>query len=300
MQVATMAPLIPLAQPHTVSVEDFEYTRQGPSSQMTGHAGEPLLARVYRPLDTTPLVAMVDVHGGAWVVGNRTQHQALDQALAAHGVLIASVDFRQPPGNPYPTSLVDVNLAIRWLKSQLGAFGVAEGARVGAFGGSSGGHVVILAGMRPHDPRYSAAPLPGYDATLDFVVADAPVTDPHARFLTAQADGRNDILERHPLYWANPGDDVEGNPNLILERGEHVALPPLFVSQGTADQSVPIEGTRAFVSRYAQAGGSVEFHEFEGLGHGFILQDPARPESIRQAELVIDFVCRASNNMAHS
>jgi acetyl esterase/lipase len=287
MQAATLPPLIPLPQPHAVSVDDLEYTR---------HAGEPMLARVYRPVDAAPFTAMVDVHGGAWVLGDRTQHQALDQALAAHGVLVASVDFRQPPGNPYPTSLVDVNLAIRWLKSQLSAFGVAEGAKVGAFGGSSGGHVAILAAMRPHDPRYASAPLAGHDATLDFVVADAPVTDPHARFLNAQASGRTDVMERHALYWANAGDDVDGNPNLILERGEQVSLPPLFVSQGTADQNVPIDGTRTFVQRYAESGGEVEFHEFEGLGHGFLLYEPARPEAIRQAELVIDFVRRHSSN----
>jgi acetyl esterase/lipase len=285
MQVATLAPLIPLPQPHAVSVEDIEYTR---------NAGEPLLARVYRPVDATPWVAIVDVHGGAWVVGNRTQHQAIDQALAAHGALVASVDFRQPPGNPYPTSLMDVNLAVRWLKSQLSMFGVADGAKVGAFGGSSGGHVVILSAMRPYDARYAALPLPGYDATLDFVVADAAVIDPHARFLKAQADGRADALERHALYWAQPNDAVEGNPNLILERGERVALPPLFLSQGTDDQNVPVDGTRTFVQRYAAAGGSVEYHEFEGLGHGFLLQEPSRPEAVRQAELTIDFVRRQS------
>ena len=286
MQVATLAPLIPLPQPHPVSVEDVEYTR---------HTGEPLLARVYRPVDAVPFAAMVDVHGGAWVMGNRTQHQAIDQALAAHGVLMASVDFRQPPGNPYPTSLADVNLAIRWLKSGLSAFGVAEGAKVGAFGGSSGGHVVILSAMRPHDRRYAAASLAGlagYAATLDFVVADAAVIDPHARLLKAQAEGRADMLERHALYWAQPGDDEEGNPSLMLERGEQVALPPLFLSQGTADQNVPVDWTRTFVQRYTAAGGSVEYHEFEGLGHGFLLQDPARPEAIRQAELAIDLVRR--------
>ncbi len=285
MQVASLAPLIPLPQPFTVSVEDVEYTR---------HAGEPLLARVYRPVDTAPFAAMVDVHGGAWVMGDRTQQQAIDQALAAHGVLIASVDFRQPPGNPYPTSLVDVNLAIRWLKSRLSAFGVPEGAKVGAFGGSSGGHVVILSAMRPNAPRYAAVPLAGYDATLDFVVADAAVIDPHARYLKAQAEGRADLLERHALYWARAGDDEEGSPSLMLARGESVALPPLFLSQGTADQNVPVDWTRTFVQRYAAAGGSVEYHEFEGLGHGFLLQDPARPEAIRQAQLTIDFVRRQS------
>jgi hypothetical protein len=30
--------------------------------------------------------------------------------------------------------------------------------------------------------------------------------------------------------------------------------------------------------------------EFEGVSHGFILQDPTRQESIRQAEAVIAFI----------
>jgi acetyl esterase/lipase len=281
-----MAPLIPLPQAFSVHMEDVEYQHV---------AGVSLLARVYRPVGTQPTVAIVDVHGGAWVVGDRTQHQALDQAMAASGALVASIDFRQPPGNPYPTSLQDVNLGIRWLKQHAVELGAAPGARTGLFGGSSGGHVVILCGMRPGDPRYGALPLAGatgaeVDARVDFVIADAPVTDPVARFQDAVQAGNTQLVERHHLYWPSDEAAREGNPNLILERGEDVVLPPLFISQGTADQSVPIAGTREFVARYRAAGGDVEFIEFPDLGHGFILQDPARPESVQQAEAVIAFI----------
>jgi acetyl esterase/lipase len=281
-----IAPLIPIPQAFEVTVEDVEYQRPG---------GVPLLARLYRPVGTEALAAVLDVHGGAWVVGDRTQHQALDQAIASSGVLVASVDFRQPPGNPYPTSIVDVNLATRWLKRHTVDFGVAAGAKTGAFGGSSGGHVVILSAMRPLDPRYSASPLPeggGIDASLDFVVVDAPVTDPYARYLMAVDEGRTDIVERHRLYWPDDEAAIEGNPNRILEREETVELPPLFVSQGTADQNVPLAGTREFVDRYAGAGGDVQLLTFDGLHHGFILDDPSRAESIRQAEEVLAFIHR--------
>ncbi|HUZ19775.1 MAG TPA: alpha/beta hydrolase [Acidimicrobiales bacterium] len=279
-----MAPLIPIPQVFEVTVEDVEYQRPG---------GVPLLARLYRPVGAEAVAAVLDVHGGAWVVGDRTQQQALDQAIASSGVLVAAVDFRQPPGNPYPTSIVDVNLATRWLKRHAVDFGVAAGAKTGAFGGSSGGHVVILSAMRPRDPRYSASPLPegeGVDASLDFVVVDAPVTDPYARYLTALEEGRADIVERHRLYWLSDEAAVEGNPNRILERGERVELPPLFVSQGTDDRNVPLPGTREFVERYARAGGEVQLMTFDGLQHGFILEDPSRAESVRQAESVLAFI----------
>lgn len=249
-----------------------------------------LLARLYRPVGVTASVAILDVHGGAWVVGDRLQHHLLDEAMAANGALVAAVDFRQPPGNPYPTSLIDVNFATRWLKLHAQSFGVLPGAKTGAFGGSSGGHVVILSAMRPRDPRYAALPVDGPDARLDFVIADAPVTDPHSRYLTALEDGRLDILERHRLYWDTDAASLDGSPNLILARGEAVELPPLLITQGVEDKSVPIAMTREFVARYRTAGGDATLREFEGVGHGFILQDPTRPESIRQAEAVVEFI----------
>lgn len=276
--------LIPLQQSFEVGVEDVEYQRP---------AGKPLLARIYRPVGVAPAAAVLDVHGGAWVVGDRTQHEALDQAMAASGVLVAAVDFRQPPGNPYPTSVMDVNLGIRWLKQHAGDLGMQANPRFGAFGGSSGGHVVILSAMRPRAPGYAALDLPdgaGIDASLDFVIADAPVTDPYARYLAAVEAGRSDIVERHHLYWTSDDAAIDGNPTLILDRNESVELPPLLITQGTDDQSVPVSMTRRFVDLYRRAGGEVQFRTFDGLGHGFILQDPARAESIQQAETVVAFI----------
>jgi acetyl esterase len=271
--------LIPIPRPFEVAVEDVEY-RPG------------LLARLYRPVGVKASVAILDVHGGAWVVGDRLQHHLLDEAMAANGALVAAVDFRQPPGNPYPTSLIDVNFATRWLKAHAESFGAVRGAKTGAFGGSSGGHVVILSAMRPRDARYAALPFGGPDASLDFVIADAPVTDPHSRYVTALKDGRSDIVDRHRLYWDTDAASLDGSPNLILARGETVALPPLLITQGTEDKSVPIAMTRDFVTRYRKAGGDATLLEFQGVGHGFILQDPTRAESIRQAEAVVEFIRR--------
>jgi acetyl esterase len=128
------------------------------------------------------------------------------------------------------------------------------------------------------------------DASLDFVIADAPVTDPYARYLAAGEAGRSDIVERHHLYWTSDDAAIDGNPTLILDRNESVELPPLLITQGTDDQSVPVSMTRRFVDLYRRAGGEVQFRTFDGLGHGFILQDPARAESIQQAETVVAFI----------
>ena len=44
-----------------------------------------------------------------------------------------------------------------------------------------------------------------------------------------------DIPSRHDLYWKNEAAMEEGNPMLILERGEKVVLPPALWIQGRPD-----------------------------------------------------------------
>src|SRR5512145_1765898 len=131
-----------------VDERDVEYLRL---------AGKAWLARVYRPKGTGPFPTIVDVHGGAWHNGDRTNNAGIDRALASRGILVAAVDFRQPPEAGYPASICDVNLAIRWLKAHAAEFNGA--AAVGAFGNSSGGHQVALNALRPRYASYSALEL---------------------------------------------------------------------------------------------------------------------------------------------
>jgi len=125
-------------QAFEVNVQDVEYQQQGAKSW---------LARIYQPKGDGPFPTMVDVHGGAWHNGDRTNNARMDEALAARGILVAALDFRQPPEAGYPASICDVNLGTRWLKARADEFN-GTGA-VGAIGVSSGGHQVVLSGLRP-------------------------------------------------------------------------------------------------------------------------------------------------------
>src|ERR1044072_1972928 len=125
---------------YEITVKDVEYQRVG---------GRPMLARVYRPEGAGPFPTFLEVHGGAWVNHDRTNDVKLHEALATRGVLVVSVDFRQPPEAGYPASMCDLNLATRWLKVHAPEFGGLT--KVGAGGISSGGHQSLLSGMRPHD-----------------------------------------------------------------------------------------------------------------------------------------------------
>src|SRR5436853_2326186 len=173
---------------HDIVIEDVEYQRQG---------GRAMLARLYRPGGMGSFPAVLQVHGCAWVNKDRTDNDFIAKALAESGILVASIDFRMPPEAPYPASLADINLGVRWLKARARLYG-SRPDWVGSFGTSSGGHQVLLAAMRPDDPRYAALPLaedPKVDAGVAFVISGWGVLDPLLRYHLAKKAGAAEVVE---------------------------------------------------------------------------------------------------------
>lgn len=264
-----------------VDVKDVEYQQLD---------GAPWLARVYRPLGAGPFPTVVDVHGGAWNNGDRTNDTQLNQALASRGILTVAIDFRQPPQAGYPASVQDMNLAIRWLKVHAGEYGGVN--KIGAVGTSSGGHLVLLGGVRPRDPRYSALPLPGHpevDASLAYVVACWPVSDPLYRYRKAKEAGNQNVVKSHDNYWGTEAAMEEGNPPLILERGEPVELPPTLVIQRKVDTAHPLEMQQRLVEWYRRRGGKIEMPLFETIPTPFKISDEF-PETATVVETIADFI----------
>ena len=134
--------------PYEVEIEEVEYLR---------HGEKPFLARVLRPRGEGPFPAVIDVHGGAWCRGNTTGNDPINQEVARGGVVVAALEFRNPPDATYPGSVADVNYGFRWLKSEARRFD-SEPGMVGSMGTSSGGHLVVLAALKPDDPRYASVP----------------------------------------------------------------------------------------------------------------------------------------------
>lgn len=278
---------------HDIHVEDVEYVR---------HGDRPLLARLFTPRGTGPFPLVVELHGGAWCRGDRLSDTTINELLARSGAVVAAVDFRMPPEAGYPASLVDINYAIRWLKARADTFG-SRPDLVGVLGTSSGAHQAMLGAMRPRDPRYAAIPLPAglpaVDASVRCAILCWPVIDPLARYhyarkLKAGGPPYPDVVDRvlpaHDQYWQTEAAMADGNPVLVLERGEPVALPPVLYLQGTRDQAHPRVDLDRFVAQYRAAGGDVELELFEGETEGFVSRNPASEASRRAIDRIVEFV----------
>lgn len=264
-------------------VEDVEYHH---------HPSGPLLARIYWPKDAKLRPALVSVHGGRWTRETRFTNASIDEALARNGAAVMAIDFRMPPVARYPDCVADINLAVRWLKQHARDFG-SRPDLVGGIGTSSGGHQLMLSAMRPHDQRYAALRLPGgldVDARLAFAIVCWPVLDPLARFEMAKTRSMTEHVAAHDAYWPNEEAMVEGNPQLILDRGEAVELPPTFLIQGTGDTILPPDMADKFAAAFRKAGGTLELRKFDGQPHTFITKVPGSSTSVHALELISAFV----------
>jgi acetyl esterase/lipase len=277
---------------HEITIEDVEYLR---------HGGTPLLMRLYRPRGAGPFPIMVELHGGAWCRSDRLADTVIHEPLARSGVIVAALDFRQPPVASYPGSCQDINYGIRWLKTKATELG-GRPDMIGSMGNSSGGQLAMLLAMKPFDARYAALPAPAgatnVDATVKCVIMCSPVIDPLGRYHYAKAlkaKGQpypeivDSVLPCHDAYWKTEEAMAEGAPALALEKGEAVELPPVLYVQGTEDVAHPRPHLDRFVAAYRKAGGVVDLELFDGEGQGFIMRKAGSPASNRAIELIIEF-----------
>jgi acetyl esterase/lipase len=271
------------ARQHDFQVKDVEYRRDG---------GQSWLAMIYQPQGAGPFPALLDIHGGAWNNGDRTNNPAIAEGLAASGVVVVSIDFRMGGTAPYPSSLADINYATRWLKMHAADFN-ADAATVGGLGVSSGGHLIMLSGMRPHDPRYTALPLAGasgVDATLAYLISCWGVLDPYGRYLMAQEKGNQALMANHERYFLTTDAMQEASLLTMLQSGESVDLPSALLIQGTADEGVPKGMVENVAGLYRAAGGDVDLALFQDMPHG--IAGWTESEVVRMIEHIKSFIAQ--------
>lgn len=253
-----------LAASFPVSERDVEFRKVG---------GRSLLAHVYEPQGPGPFPMLIDIHGGGWNRFDRMRDRPVDTELAAHGIVVASLDFRLNGEAPHPAAMQDINYAIRWLKAHAGDFN-ARPEGMGGLGFSSGGHQALMAGLRPRHARYLADDAPaGVDAELSYVICSgcgydlvttmverAPA-EPHARDFFRLYD-----------YFGGVEGVIGESPQHIIESGEAIARPAILLLQAGGDVLPGFTTDKAarFAQTYAAGGGNIELAIFPGAPHIFI------------------------------
>ena len=93
--------------------------------------------------------AIVVVHGGGWLNGDKTKFRALSVELARRGYLVMAIEYRLGGEAHFPAAMHDCNAAVRFLRAHAEKYDL-DPERIGAVGGSAGGHLVGLMAAAPH------------------------------------------------------------------------------------------------------------------------------------------------------
>lgn len=229
---------------------------------------------------------LVQVHGGAWVIGNKDQQaMPLMAHMADRGWVCVSINYRLSPRATWPDHIIDVKRALAWVKANIAEHG-GDPEFVAITGGSAGGHLSSLAALTVNEPEFQ----PGFEDADTSVQAAVPfygVYDWTNRDGTGRAD-MEDMLAR--LVLKTPRDEA---PH-VWERASTMSwvrpdAPPFFVIHGENDTLVPVEQARAFVELLrSESKNPVVYAELPGAQHAFEVFDS--PRTLQTAPAVHRFL----------
>ena len=263
---------VPMAfsHPDVTRVVDVPYGEHGRRNTLD------VYHRVDKP---TGCPTLVQVHGGAWVIGDkREQGRPLMLHLAARGWVCFAPNYRLSPRATWPDHLVDVKRAIAWVREHGHEYGADPGFLV-VTGGSAGGQIAALCGLTADDPQWQ----PGFEDADTSVQAVAPyygVYDLQNETGTTAARVRaSRLLARLVMKTKDPAVYASASPVAQVRDA-----PPFLVVHGANDTLVPVEEARLLVQRLREVSSEpVLYLELPGTQHAFDVFPSIRSDAVVRA-----------------
>ncbi len=258
-------PVAPARRPPpegTVVTRDLAYVEGGHERQKLD---------LYVPPGVPPFPVIISIHGGGFRQGSKESTRALAELLEA-GFAVASINYRYSTQAIFPAQIEDCKAAVRWLRAHAGRYGL-DPARIGAWGGSAGGHLAALLGATGHTREFDVGQNLHVSSAIQAVCDWYGPTD----FLQmdAQAPAGPNVMRHNPA--TSPESVLIGGP--IQEHPDRVRranpityvtrdAPPFLIYHGIDDTSVPVGQSRLLADALREAGAPVTFHEIPDDGHG--------------------------------
>lgn len=241
------------------------------------------LADLYLPTGGSNHPAIIMIHGGAWVGGDKKERDYYAKMFADAGIAVVNINYRllnmQTGANPWPAQLQDVQLAVRWMRANSQKLGI-DPNRICAWGDSAGGHLSLLLGtMTKTKPGDRSAMYADQSSTVNCVIDLFGPTD-----LTAEsAAPLNGVLK--PLF----GGKTAAQAREAYEEASpvnHVTSKtvPILIVQGLTDNIVLPAQSAALEKALSQKGVNHQMITFNG-GHWYDKIQPKRKQAEVEAQI---------------
>ncbi len=239
------------------------------------YSGLALLMDVHRPEEPNG-IGLIHVSGSGWSASLSLDARPLKEAshvrieaqpLVERGYTVFTVNHRATPRFRYPAPVEDVQRAVRFIRFHADRYGI-DPDRIGAIGGSSGGHLVSMLGVLDGEgDAESESEIDRVSAKVQCVVARATPSDFIAGLSVSGASSL--LLGVRLREGADPG-----SPEMRVARDAspvtHVTPddPPVLLVHGDQDDVVPYDLSVQFAKKLSQAGVPSKLVRVPGARHG--------------------------------
>jgi acetyl esterase len=227
-----------------------------------------LLLRVYTPRELeTPAPALLLLHGGAFVGGDRAAEHARSLSYAAAtGCIVVSPEYRLAPENAYPAALEDALSTLEWMGGQAPGIDVD---RIGIGGVSAGGAIAAGVALKLRD---TGQKMPRVLMLLYPVLDDRLVSSSVTTFTDSPVWDAANTREMWSLYLQGGQADAYAAP----ARADRLAgLPASYLL--VADHDPLRDEALEFARRMVEDGVLVDLKLWSGSYHVF---DQLAPEAM--------------------
>lgn len=248
-----------------------------------------------------PFPLIIEIHGGAFMVGDKSGPIAPMLQGLGRGYAVASIHYRLSGEAHFPAAVQDVKAAIRFLRAHAADYGL-DAKRFAVWGASAGGNLATMAALSGDVDIFKNPELGNANVSdavqaavdwfgpMDFGTMDAEFaelgtsgvmgptsapTSPESRYLgqTVGTEAARSLIQAaNPLTYLRP------------------QAPSMLIQHGSRDRNVPITQSANLAARIAERLGAdrVTFDRIEGAGHG-----GAAFEKSDNVQRVLDFLDRA-------
>lgn len=224
---------------------------------------------------TSPVPAILFIHGGSWISGDKSNMLKYRTSVINEGYVYISMNYRLISNQAtYLDMLEDVDLAIQFIKNETSLMPI-DTSQIVLAGESAGAHLAMLYSYRNTSPipiQFLLAFVPPVDFTdpsyVTFGNASTQLFLANQLMQTDIMDASELIEDDYPESW------IDASPIYYLED----AIPTL-IGYGALDELIPQSNYVRFINRVDEIDAPVETILFPNSGHS-LDNDPEQLELI--------------------
>ena len=225
--------------------------------------GRSLEADVFLPpLEEKNRPAVLFIHGGGWIEGDRSQLRGYGILLARLGFVCMCNSYRLSNESIWPAQIQDVNCAIRYLRANATDLGL-DPDRIGVSGNSAGGHLSLMAAATNYDQIFEGEG--GNNEVSSEIKAVCAIYPPTT---IRQLEMLNPLENAFLMLMgkeAKKEDYDKASPlNYVTED-----YPPCMLIHGSTDSVVRLKDSTKFYEKLIEFNRPASLHIFSEEEHAF-------------------------------